>query len=120
MKSEFEIMALLERYEKVDEGMSINDLANVYRIDAARSLDGCQHLQELEQLAQKMADDNAKSDAKERAQQANARVNEKKLFRHDFKVAAFTVILTLGLEHIADIVNFFKRTLEAIRLFFIK
>jgi len=81
-----------------------------YRI----SLDGRQHLQELEQLAQKMTDDDAKADAKDRAQQIQARRNEKKLFRHDFKVAAFTVILTLGLEHIADIVNFIKRMFEAI------
>lgn len=82
------------------------------------SLDGRQHLQELEQLAQKMADDNAKADAKDRAQQVKASFNEKKLFRHDFKVAALTVILTLGLEHIADIVDFFKCMFDAVNTLF--
>ena len=38
MKNEFELLGLLERYDKTDDGVCINDLAAIYKIDVARSL----------------------------------------------------------------------------------
>lgn len=40
MKNEFEMLGLLERYDEADDGISIKDLATIYRIDVARSLVG--------------------------------------------------------------------------------
>lgn len=130
-------MALLERYERADEGMSTNDLANVYRIDAARSLvnqmlergylaektvkwyygsipdidrdtvkysvsaDGRDYLRMCRNIRQYYADydnklilDNAK--------------NRRTTFKQGFIIAIIGPILTLIIEHWAEIVAFIK------------
>lgn len=74
-------------------------------------------LQAHEDMVKKEAQRKTDADRKEAAQDAKAAINRKKQFHHDFKVAAFTVILTLCLEHIGDIFEFVNHVLEYIRRF---
>lgn len=50
----------------------------------------------------------ADQDAQQRAQEAQRIEDLKQSRKHDYAVIAFSVALSLLLEHIADIVNFFK------------
>ena len=84
------------------------------------TMDGHEYLYSRKKLAQKVADDKADADTKSRANIAQIDLNQKKLFRHDFKVAAFTVILTLVFEHIGDIVNLIKRVADMVMAVFLK
>lgn len=70
-----------------------------------------------EQLAQQMADQKAQAAREKEANEAKAVLDKKKDYCHDFKVAAFTVILTLSIEHITEIINFIKDALKAVGLF---
>lgn len=70
-----------------------------------------------EQRRQQVADQKAEAAREKAANDAKAVLDKKKSRRHDFKVAAFTVILTLFLEHISEIVNFIKAAFRAIGLF---
>ncbi|MBR2798932.1 MAG: hypothetical protein IKE17_14495 [Clostridia bacterium] len=70
-----------------------------------------------EQRRQQVADQKAEAAREKAANDAKAVLDKKKSHRHDFKVAAFTVILTLFLEHISEIVNFIKAVFKAIGLF---
>ena len=72
------------------------------------------YLQALDQEAQERADQRAAAEREKRADKSQAVVDRKQKLRHDYKVAAFTVILTLFVEHIGDILNFVKVTLVPI------
>ena len=69
-----------------------------------------------EQLAQQMTEQKAEAAREKEANDAKAVLDKKKDYRHDFKVAAFTVILTLSIEHITEIINLFKDALKAVGL----
>lgn len=56
-----------------------------------------------------MADDNAKHDEEKRSEQIQALKDKKQSFRHDFVVAAFSVLLTLAIEHIQEILDFVNK-----------
>lgn len=61
---------------------------------------------ELEELRKQVADYDAKEDQRHREEAANSEKRAKKDYRHDFKVAAFSVAFTLLLEHIQAIIEF--------------
>lgn len=65
-----------------------------------------------------MADQEAQKAAEKRANDQKAVMDKKQSFRHDFHVAAFSVALTLCLEHINDIVDLVKTVLKSIALLF--
>lgn len=67
---------------------------------------------ELEELRKQVADYEAKEDKRHRAEAVEARIKEKKNFRHDFKVAAFSGALALFLEHIQAIIEFFYKLIN--------
>lgn len=73
-------------------------------------------LLDFEQERQRRADEKAEAEAKQAAKDAKAILDKKQADRHDFKVAAFTVVLTLALEHCRDIVNLVKHALKALGL----
>lgn len=96
----------------IAQGRNINDWFTAFVATAA----GIRALHDFKEQAQQMAQQQADEDRKIAAKQVQAVIDKKKEFRHDFKVAAFTVVLTLGLEHIADFVNLLQRALKAIGL----
>lgn len=65
-----------------------------------------------------LADQDAQKAAEKRANNQKAVMDKKQSFRHDFHVAAFSVTLTLCLEHIDDIVDFVKTVFKGIALLF--
>lgn len=68
-------------------------------------------LKEIEDAAQKMSEDNAKHDEEKRSEQLQALKDKKQSFNHDFVVAAFSVLLTLAVEHIQEILDFVNEIL---------
>ena len=60
----------------------------------------------LKNIAQDMSEYHAEYNENRRADEIKAEKDKKHSFRHDFLVAAFTVALTLFLEHIHDIIEF--------------
>ena len=64
------------------------------------------------------ADQAARKAEEKAADDAKAVIDKKQSFRHDFHVAAFSVALTLCLEHINDIVDLVKTVLKSIALLF--
>lgn len=74
-------------------------------------------LDESEQIAKKKAERDAKRREEAAANDAKAIKDKKQQYRHDFHVAAFSVALTLLLEHIGDIVHFVKVAAEKVLLF---
>lgn len=61
---------------------------------------------ELKGIAQDMSEYHAEYNENRRADEIKAEKDKKHSFRHDFLVAAFTVALTLFLEHFHDIIEF--------------
>jgi len=138
MKNEFEMLGLLERYDEADDGISIKDLATIYRIDVARSLVG--QLLEKGYLAEtkiqwaycrtpdvdrdtikyRLSEDGRdylRMKKKVREQEAN---NDAKLTNNNIKngndgikMAFITAVISSAVAfifaHIADIIAFFKR-----------
>lgn len=64
------------------------------------------------------ADQAARKAEEKAADDAKAVIDKKQSFRHDFHVAAFSVALTLCLEHINDIADLVKTVLKSIALLF--
>ena len=61
---------------------------------------------ELKSIAQDMTEYHAEYSENRRADEIKAEKDKKHSFRHDFLVAAFTVALTLFLEHLHDVAEF--------------
>lgn len=61
---------------------------------------------ELKGIVQDMAEYHSEYNENRRADEVKAEKDKKHGFRHDFLVAAFTVALTLFLEHLHDIIEF--------------
>lgn len=74
-------------------------------------------LDELEYMAEKKAECDAKRREEDAANNAKAVEDKKQQFRHDFHVAAFSVALTLALERLGDIVHFVQVAAEKVLLF---
>lgn len=72
--------------------------------------------QQIDEARQREADRKADADRREAAQRAQAIIDRKQKFRHDFHVAAFSVALTLLIEHLADILDLVKQALKVIGL----
>lgn len=138
MKSEFEMLGLLERYDGADDGISIKDLAAIYRIDVARSLVG--QLLEKGYLAEtkiqwaycrtpdvdrdtikyRLSEDGRdylrmcrnvrqhNADEKSELQRNNAQ-SGRNSFKQSLIVGIISPVLTLVIEHWSAIVAFFKR-----------
>lgn len=75
------------------------DVAGMEMLAAHRSLLDDQHHQQAE------------ANRKQRLNDIQRIRDRKRQYRHDFKVAAFTVAFTLLLEHFTDILNFIKNLL---------
>lgn len=73
---------------------------------------GRDYLSACEQQLDQQRQQKAELQAKERVQRAQALLDKKHEFRHDFKVAAFTVAATLFLEHLPDVLKLLHRVLE--------
>ncbi len=72
----------------------------------------------LQQTAQELCDYKTQQAEQYQADAAQAIIDKKKQRRHEYLVAAFTVALTLSIEHIADIVEVLKLAFKVIRSFF--
>lgn len=70
--------------------------------------------QELEKTRQEFSDYKAQQDKYHRAEAAQAEIDKKQQHCHELKLSAFTVCLTLFLEHIPDFINLFKVAVESI------
>ena len=75
-------------------------------IDAVRS--------ELQQTRQDFAQYKADQDEQRRDDLAKADLKEKKIFHQQLKLSAFTVCLTLALEHIGDVIDFINLMIRLI------
>lgn len=73
---------------------------------------GLDYLASFDQQLDQQRQQKAELQAKEQAQRAQALLDKKHEFRHDFKVAAFTVAATLFLEHLPDVCKLLHRVLE--------
>ena len=69
---------------------------------------------ELEKTRNEFADFKSEHAEQHKADAMQAEVNEKKQRRHEYLVAAFTVALTLFIEHFFDVVKFVKFALESL------
>lgn len=97
---------LVQRREtKQGDGYSMTYVQAYWKITEL----GKDALKEFEDAAQKMTDDNAKHDEEKRSEQLQALKDKKQSFRHDFVVAAFSVLLTLSIEHHQEILNFVNK-----------
>ena len=92
-------------YYKAKEAIAISDKGNFL-------------LSAEERRRKELADQDAQKAAEKRANDQKAVMDKKQSFRHDFHVAAFSVALTLFLEHIDDIVDFVKTVFKGIALLF--
>lgn len=70
----------------------------------ALSQQGLAMLSSYEQMCKQCADE----DAKQRSEEAKRIIDIKQSRKHDYAVVAFSVALSLFLEHIVDIINFLK------------
>lgn len=70
------------------------------------------------QAADQKAEARAQQEERDRANAFNAAKNKRKQFRHDFMVAAFSVALTLLIEHVDDVVAFFQKIFAVIASLF--
>lgn len=68
--------------------------------------DGVSVLSALEKAAQDIAKEKADQDDQKAADHAQREIGRKKQFRHDFKVVAFSVVLTIVLEHLPGLIQF--------------
>ena len=73
---------------------------------------------ELEKTRQELADYKAQQSEQHRSDSHQQIDDHRKLLRHDYLVAAFTVALTLFLEHVPDIANFLKLAAEKLIVLF--
>lgn len=73
---------------------------------------GKQALEEFDDSVQKVAQEKAKHDEEKRSEQLQAEKDKKQSFRHDFVVAGFTVLLTLIVEHIQEILYLIQKILS--------
>ena len=69
---------------------------------------------ELEQARKDLADYKASQDAQRRADIAQAVVDKKQDRRHEYLVAAFSVALTLLIEHFFDVIELSDRVFESL------
>lgn len=67
--------------------------------------EGVSMLSASEKAAQDIAKEKADQDDQKAADHAQREIDRKKQFRHDFKVAAFSVILALVLEHLPGLIQ---------------
>lgn len=67
-----------------------------------------------EKAAEEKARDQAQHAEQARSERAQVLSDKEKDYRHDFKVAAFSVGLALLAEHLGDIIDFIKVTIEKI------
>lgn len=73
-----------------------------YRINEA----GRERLRLEDQRIQELSDQAAQKEEEARANDAKMKIDRKKQFRHDFAVAAFSIALTLLVEHFENVVDF--------------
>lgn len=69
---------------------------------------------DLEQTRKELADLKADQDRQRNANAAQAIIDKKKQRRHEYLVAAFTVALTLLLEHFGDVIQLAKLAFKSI------
>lgn len=69
-----------------------------------------------EQAAEDHAREQAQQAEKDSSDRAQVLSDKKKDYRHDFAVAAFGAAVTLFVEHIGDIIDFSKVTVEKVLL----
>ena len=71
---------------------------------------------ELEQTRDELANYKAEQAVQREADSRQADLNAKKAFCHDYRVAAFSIVITLLIEHLPEIVDFlcflFKRVVS--------
>lgn len=73
---------------------------------------------ELEKTRQELADYKAQQSEQHQSDAQQQIDDHRKLLRHDYLVAAFTVALTLFLEHFFDIADFLKPALKMLLALF--
>lgn len=67
---------------------------------------------ELKQVAQQMSDQQAEQEKEKRSEQLQAAKDKKQGYRHDFKVAVFSILAAFALEHFQDILNLIQEILR--------
>ena len=99
-------------YKPGSDGLTI--LMDSFRL----TVRGTEMLEAHQEAVEKECRDKADQHRKQLADDAKAEIQQHKSFRNDLKVAAFTVALTLLIEHGAEVFQFLKGALEAVRAFF--
>lgn len=94
----------------------LDDTPEMYVLDVEGEKLLAAHRQQIDQARQHEADRKAEADRKESSDRLKALIDKKKDYRHDFKVAAFTVFLTLIIEHHAYFLDLLKKALESVGL----
>lgn len=93
---------------------TISGVLQFYETGWIITVAGLDALSAYEKAINEMAHKDAREHEKQSREDAKSVKDKKEQFRHDFKVAAFSVALTLCAEHIGDIVNFIKTVFEKI------
>lgn len=107
-----EMIALLKAQAEADEELRLYQKmkAEIQPVEVVEAELSPSHLggvvDGLKDIAQDMSEYHAEYSENRRADEIKAEKNKKHGFHHDFLVAAFTVTLTLFLEHLHDIIEF--------------
>lgn len=105
--------------ERGKERLLVLEDARSSRELALNAIEECRRIaNELEATRQELADYKAQQYEQHETDTAQMKLTEKKQIRHQYIVAAFTVALTLALEHIVDIADFFTVLVEKISTLF--
>lgn len=95
----------------------VHAIASQYRGNRLTPL-GHRMLTLFEDERQRQADEDSQRHAQERAQREQAVMDAQRDHRHDFKVAAFSVGLTLLAEHFVDLVQLIQGAVEKVLVWF--
>jgi len=90
------------------------NLENVAQAQKDQSLQLAAIRAELEKTRNEFSDYKAQHAKQHKTDAAQAVIDKKKQRRHEYAIAAFTVALTLALEHIFDLIKFAKLALKSL------
>lgn len=109
------VLAVADSRSYADGDLYVVGRPSAYRLTAY----GADLLSAFEKDQQERADREAEAKRKEADQRTQAQIDKKQKFRHDFKVAAFSVALTAAIaffiQHFSKLLHCLQRVLPSIR-----
>lgn len=73
---------------------------------------------ELDSSNQRLADHISRQEEQRKADTVQAEIDKKKQLRHEYKVTAFSVLLTLAIEHFFDLMKLAQSLVDLVLSFF--